>query len=319
MVPSSRGSAAVAFLVFASVVFLGGLWLAFGSRDQAVSARLSESRKEVRADPGGSADLVAIDEAGALSKRLNQRTSAPAVPEDLRFRRDAVKVTPPVEPPGVADLDGSLSGFAITLEWRLTGSSETAGFLLERLGDDGSVVFEKRLPPDARNYREGPVALLEENRTFRVTALSRDETVAGAMQKRVRFRVPFEVIYLGPGTEGTSRFGVVAEWEGQRHVEEFMAAPGSTIGGPCLIGEGPAPVDWSTGWRFSRIEGVRRTEEREVSVPVFRPGGGLARDPETGKVLEEFRVVPVVEIIEEALVIPGGTTEMVRLLRKSED
>jgi hypothetical protein len=319
MVPNSRGSAAVVFLLIASAVVLGSLWLTYGTRDTDVSARLRESRDVGVTDPKGSASLAGIDEAVALSKALNIRSSAPVVPDDVRFSRGAPQVKPVEKPPAVADLTASFVGFTVTLVWRLTGDLPEDGILVERLGADGTVIEDRRLPPGTSTYRDGPVASLDEKRTYRVSPQFRDQTVAGRAEKMVHCRVAFDVTFLGSGKDGTARLGVVAEIDGKRHVEEFDTAPGEVIGGLRPAENAEEGIDWSTGWRFQGLHGSREVTSREISVPVFKANGRLARDPDSGTLIEELQVVQVARVIEEAMVIPPGTPELVRLLRKSED
>ncbi len=319
MVPSSRGSAAVVFLLIASAVFLGSLWLTFGTRDAAVSARIEESRSVGVPARSGSASLVGIDEAVALSQALNSRSSAPVVPEDVCFSRGPLEEAVAGKPPAVVELEASFSGLTVTLVWRLTGDLPEDGIQVRRLGADGVVIEKRRLPPGTSTYRDGPVASLDETRAYQVSPLFHDQTVAGTAEKQIHCRVAFDVSFLGRGDKGAARFGVVAEYDGKRHVEEFDTAPGLVIGGLRPADNAEKGIDWSTGWRFQELRGSRLVENREVGVPVFLPDGRLARDPENGTLIEENQVVPMVRIIEEAMVIPPGTPEMVRLLHKSED
>lgn len=319
MNPNSRGSAAVVFLLIASAVLLGSFWLTYGSRDAAVSARIEESRSVGAPAPKGSASLAGIDEAVALSNVLKAGIKTPVVPEQARFVRTAPEVTTKREPPAVTDLEAKFSGFSVTLTWRMTGDLPQGGIRVERLGQDGAVMEQRRLPPGTSTYRDSPTARLEEIRTYRVSPLLRDQTVVGAAEKQVHCRVPFDVDFLGSGDEGTARFGVVAELDGKRHVEKFDTPPGGLIGGVRSAENAEKGIDWSTGWRFQGMEGSREVEMRESSVPVFLPDGRLARDPETNFVLLELRVVPAVTVTLVALVTRPDTPEMVRLLRKSED
>jgi hypothetical protein len=241
------------------------------------------------------------------------------VPEQARFARVAPEVTTKRKPPSVTDLEALFSGFTVSLTWRMTGDLPEGGIRVERLGIDGAVIEQRRLPPGTSTYRDSPTARLEEIRTYRISPLLRDQTVVGAAEKQVHCRVAFDVDFLGSHDEGTARFGVVAELDGKRHVEKFDTAPGGLIGGVRPAGNAEKGIDWSTGWRFQGMEGSREVEMRETSVPVFLPDGRLARDPETNSVLLELRVVPAVTVTLVALVTRPDTPEMVRLLRKSED
>jgi len=319
MNPNSRGSAAVVFLLIASAVLLGSLWLTFGTRDRAVSARIEESRSVGVPAPKGSASLAEIDEAVALSKTLKTGSNTPVVQEHARFRRTAPKSTTEKKPPAVTDLEGTFSGFTVTLVWRMTGDLPEGGIRVERLGEDGTVIEQRRLPPGTSTYRDKPTARLAETRTYRVSPLLRDQTVVGAAEKEVQCRVAFDVSFLGSEDGGTARFGVVTELDGKRHVELFDTAPGSLIGGVRPAENAEKGIDWSTGWRFQGMEGSRKVEMRETEVPVFLPDGRLARDPETGSVLLEVQVVPAVTVTLQALVTRPDTPALVRLLRKSED
>ncbi len=307
MNPNSRGSVAVVFLLIASAVLLGSLWLTFGARDSAVSARIEESRKIGVPAPKGSASLVGIDEAVALSRMLNTGSSAPVVPVHARFRRDAPQATTKGNPPAVTDLEGTFSGFAVTLSWRMTGDIPEGGIRVERLSEDGTVIEGRRLPPETSTYRDSPTARLEEIRTYRVSPLLRDQTVVGAAEKKVQCRVAFDVRFFGSEDGGTARFGVVTELDGKRHVETFDTAPGGLIGGVRPAENAEKGIDWSTGWRFQGMEGSRKVELRETRVPVFLPDGRLARDPETGSVLLELQVVPAVTVTLQALVTRPDT------------
>jgi hypothetical protein len=319
MDPNSRGSAAVAFLLLATAVLFGSLWLTYGTRDAVVSARVEGSRDVGVPAPKGSASLAGIDEAVALSQVLDNAASAPVVPESVRFRRDAPERAPEGKPPAVTDLEGTCSGFSVTLVWRMTGDLPYGGIQVDRLGPDGAAVESLRLPSGTTTYRDSPTARFKETRTYRVSPLFRDQTVAGRAEKQVHCDVPFEVEFLGCGPQGLARFGVVAELDGKRHVEEFDTAPGGQIGGLRPAGNAEKGIDWSTGWRFQGLKGRREVAKREVSVPVFLPDGRLARDPETGDLLFEFQVVPMVTVTLAAMVTGPGSTELVPLLRKSED
>ncbi len=319
MVPNSRGSAAVVFLLIASALLLGSLWFTFGTSDATVSARIEESRSVGVPAPSGSAGIVGIDEAVALSKALNIGNSAPVVPEDARFSRGPKQAAATKKPAMVVDLEASFSGFTVTLVWRLAGDLPEGGIQVRRLGEDGVVIESRRLPPGTSTYRDGPVASLDEIRTYQVSPLFHDQTVAGTAEKQIHCRVAFDVFFLGRGEKGAAHFGVVVEFDGKRHVEEFKTAPGQVIGGLRPAENAEKGIDWNTGWRFQGLCGRRLVESREVSVPVFLPDGRLARDLENGTIIEELQVVSAVRVIEEAIVIPPGTPEVVRLLRKSED
>jgi hypothetical protein len=306
MVPSSRGSAGVAALVFAAVLTLFAVWLFAGSRSGSLEEAI-DARRAAR-DPGlnppeARALLGRVDD---LSKRLGKQVDR--VPRDVKLRREAPRDKPEekLSPPGVDGLEGKVVGSTILLTWRATGDEAASGYRVESIGPDGVVLGNESLPSSARRYRAVPLTALRGRRTYRVSALSRDGTVADLQQKTISFRLEFSVSYVGEQADGKARFRVTWDRDGQRLAEEFAVTVGDEIGKAVPGREDRPELDFGTGWRFAGFAGRRLMETREASVPRFSPTGTLMRDEVTGEAVFDGRMMPV------AVVVSGAEVEVPR-------
>jgi hypothetical protein len=315
--PDSRGSASVAALVLSAAGFLGGLWLAFGQRDAELGGKIQALREARESAPEGAGGRRLTDDADALYRWISDhRDPAPALePFALRHVREEPGR---LAPPGVTALEGERTGSHIVIKWSATGGETPEVYRVERLDEEGRALWTNDLPAGARTYRDGPVTELAGERTYRVTPIAHDGTVAEPVQKKVPFRVDFEVKFLGLDPDGSSRFRVTW-WRGVEPIsEKFAVRAGQEIGGPLPEREDRPALDWSTGWKFVSFRASRNVEVREVEVPVFSEDGKLTRDEESGQTVTELRPVPLAEFAEGVMVLRAGEEEM-RWLSKAKD
>ena len=149
------------------------------------------------------------------------------------------------------------------------------------------------------------------------TAIAHDGTVAGAEQKKVPFRVEFEVKFLGLGPDGSARFRLIW-WRGVEPISEvFSLRAGEEIGSLSPERDDRPVLDWSSGWTFVAFRATRSVEVRRVEVPVFSEDGKLARDG-AGELITEVRTVPLAEFAEGAAVLPAGEAKE-QWLSKAKD
>jgi hypothetical protein len=322
LIPGSRGSAGVAALVCATALLLAGAFLAFGAKDPETDRLLERMEAARRAGPDGPDASDLAKEADALCKALKERKGIPGIPAAVRFLDETAAPVPPAEePPGGARLRGLFDGEAVRLDWDATGGSPAAGYRIELLGDGAEVLSSRKVDGDARSWRGDPLDSLTGSRTYRVTAIAGDGTVAGGEQKtRVPFEMDFEVEFLGADPDGRGRFRVLWDRADGRVAEVFAVETGGGIGGAVPAAEDRPALDLGTGWKFAGFAGRREIAEREVEVPRFLPNGSLLRDPDTGKVVFENRTarVPRVEIGAE-VVLPDDGAGGPRWLPKAKD
>lgn len=312
---NSRGSASVSAVLLAVVLLAGAILLYAGTGDERVERRIREAGDASQPVGDRPVGLAQLDEAGVLSQLLHEGVSPARAPAGARFLR-TVEATPPPPVPesAIRRLGARTEGLAVVLEWELDGEVPDSGFLVERLGAEGRVLYAERVPADARSYRDEPLDAVRGERTYRIRPVVRDGTVAPAAEKVISFDLEPGIEFLGTGAGGAGRFRLTLGLSAADFTAEFLVPPGEGIGGPRSEAEGGPRgtwprMDWTSGTEFVEVRGRRAGRALPVPTPEFAPDGRVLRDEETGELYERERTVLVFQVLVFARVRKCGTDE----------